>query len=100
VLASVQRRAVREICNAVRDINQSPEQSLIAFKAGLNEAADEASIRPSRERSDLLDRFVTLFIEEMYRSEPRSAGEDGAARGKTTGGITSVSSSGSPEARP
>ena len=98
-LNAVQRRAVREICDAARDLNQSPEQSLIAFKAGLRDAADEAKILPGRDRSDLLDRFVSFFIEEMYRSEPRPRGEDGAGR-ESIGGISPATSSGSPEARP
>jgi len=98
-LTAVQRRAVREICDTARELNQSPEQSLIAFKATLREAADAAKILPGRDRSDLLERFVSLFIEEMFRSEPRPRGEDGAGRGATIGGISPAASSGSPEAR-
>jgi hypothetical protein len=97
-LTAVQRRAVREIGEMARELNQSPEQSLIAFKAGLRDAADAANILPGRDRSDLLDRFVSLFIEEMFRSEPRSR-EDGAGRGSPIGGISPATSSGSPEAR-
>lgn len=101
-LTAIQRRAVREICETARGFNQSPEQSLIAFKAGLRDAADNARIVPGRDRSDLLDRFVSFFIEEMFRSELRpnsEDGADGAARGPTIGGISPATSSGSPEAR-
>jgi hypothetical protein len=97
-LTSVERQSVREICHAAGDLKRNPEQSLIAFKAFLKEAADDAHIPLGRERAILLERFVTLFIEEMYRAEPKSASEDGDCRGKTISGIIPPASHGSPDA--
>jgi hypothetical protein len=97
-LTSVERQSVREICHAAGDLKRRPEQSLIAFKAFLNDAADDAQIPLGRERAILLERFVSLFIEEMYRAEPKSAREDGDCRGTTVSGIIPRASHGLPDA--
>lgn len=96
-LTSVERQSVRELCHAAGDLKRKPEQSLIAFKAFLNDAADDAQIPLGRERAILLERFVSLFIEEMYRAEPKSASEDGDGLGVTLGRISPPASSGSPD---
>src|SRR5437773_3124874 len=75
-LTSAQRQAIREICTATDYQSQRPEQLLIAFKASLNEAANNANIPPSPERNDLLALFVSVFIEELY----------GAVAGRRTAG--------------
>jgi len=66
-LTSAQRQVIREICASIDFHSQKPEQLLIAFKSSLNEAANDANIRPSPERNDLLAQFVSVFIEELYR---------------------------------
>jgi hypothetical protein len=66
-LTSAHRQAIREICTSTDYQSQTPERLLIAFKASLNEAANDANIRPSPERSELLDHVVSVFIEELYR---------------------------------
>lgn len=85
-LTDLQRQAIREICHADGDL-RTPEQYLIAFKVSLYQAADELKIRHGPERADLLERFVSLFIEEMYRPEPTNESGDGDGRGKRLGGI-------------
>ena|SRR2546423_14425547 len=97
-LTALERQSVREICHAAGDLRRKPEQSLIAFKAYLNDAANDAQIPLGRERAILLERFVSLFIEEMYRAEPKSASEDGDCRGKSVSGVTPPASHGSPDA--
>ena len=66
-----QRQVIREICSAAGDLAQRPERLLIAFKALLNEAATDANIPLGSERSVVFDRLVTVFIEELYRAEPK-----------------------------
>jgi hypothetical protein len=60
------RQAIREFCVASRALAQRPEQLLIVFKESLIEAANEANIPPGPERSALLGRVVSVFIEELY----------------------------------
>jgi hypothetical protein len=98
-LTSVERQSVREICHAAGDLKRKPEQSLIAFKAFLNDAANEADIPLGRERAILLERFVSLFIEEMYRAEPKSTSEDGDYRIDPSTGIIPPSNHDLPDAR-
>lgn len=43
-----------------------PEHLLIAFKSAIVEAANMVGMRPGSERSALLDRLVSVFIEELY----------------------------------
>jgi hypothetical protein len=98
-LTSVERQSVREICHAAGDLRRKPEQSLVAFKAFINEASTEAGIPLGRERAMLLERFVSLFIEEMYRAEPKNASDDGDYREKTVSGIIPPPNRGLPDAR-
>jgi len=65
-LTSADRQAIRDICASVDHASQKPEQLLIQFKASLNYAANDAHIPPGPERTELLDQFVSCFIEEFY----------------------------------
>jgi hypothetical protein len=76
IITSPQRQAIREICASTDSQAGKPERLLIAFKAALNEAANDAKIRPGPDRNDLLAEVVSVFIEELYR---------GAAERKTFG---------------
>jgi hypothetical protein len=78
-LTSADRQAIRQICASVDHTSQKPEQLLIEFKASLNYAANDAHIPPGPERTELLDQFVSCFIEELY----------GALAGKETVGDAS-----------
>jgi hypothetical protein len=82
-----QRQVVRDICHAAGDWKEKPEQCLVAFKAGLFEAANDLKMPAGAERTVLLERFVSLFIEEMYRAEPANPKEDGDNRWRTVSGI-------------
>jgi hypothetical protein len=99
-LTATQRQVVREICNAVGDSKEQPEQCLIAFKAYLFEAANALKIPPGRERTILLERFVSLFIEEMYRAAPANPSEDGDNRRGSVSGIIPAGNRGPPGAHP
>lgn len=99
-LTSAQRHVVREICHAAGDSKRKPEQCLIAFKMCLYEAADDLRIPPGAEKTLLLERFVSLFIEEMYRAEPESPNEDGYNRWRTVSGIIPTGNPGPPGAHP
>lgn len=61
-----QRDALRELCENFRDSPQGPEKLLVAFKASLIEAANDARLPYGAERSELLSRMVSVFIEELY----------------------------------
>jgi hypothetical protein len=76
-----QRQAIRELCLSCRPLGQSPEDVLIAFKAALIETANDDGMAYGPERSELLSRLVTVFIEELYEFPvQRAAGQgDGAA---------------------
>jgi hypothetical protein len=65
-LTSLQREAIREICIQAGDRAKKPEGLLIAFKAALSEAANEVKLPVGEERSALLARYVSAFIEELY----------------------------------
>ena len=99
-LTDLQRQAVREICHTNGDLKRTPEQSLIGFKACIFQAADELTIRHGPERANLLERFVSLFIEEMYRAEPVSPSEDGDGLRKMMGGIIPAGNREPPAAHP
>lgn len=100
-VSASQRAAIREICNAAGDRPQRPERLLIAFKALLNEAATDASVPLGSERSVLFDRFVTAFIEELYRSEATSSTfADGASHAKTATPFTPAKTLGLSDAHP
>jgi hypothetical protein len=78
-----QRQKIREICDAAGDRARRPEQMLVAFKVSLTEVVNDAKIPLGDERSALIDRFVSVFIEELYRSEaPTRMTADGDSRGQ------------------
>lgn len=68
-LTSSQRQAIREIRVALGNGTTKPEQLLVAFKGMLNEIANDARLALSGERSAVMDRFVTAFIEELYKPQ-------------------------------
>jgi hypothetical protein len=69
-----QRAVLIEICSGPEQFDHTPEQLLVAFKDGLNDAADHAEIPHGSDRDDLLARLVTAFIEELFRSPRRAFG--------------------------
>jgi hypothetical protein len=99
LLASAQRQAVREILQTVGELRRKPEQCVVAFKSFMHEAANEVAIPLGRERSNVIERFVTLFIEEMYQAEMEIATEDVSCRGKTQGSAIPIESRELPGAR-
>jgi hypothetical protein len=62
------RSVIKEICTTREQLSHEREDSLIAFKIALVDAATSANIRPSPERNDLLAKLVTIYIEEFYSS--------------------------------
>ena len=68
-LTSAQRQTVREIRIALGHWAKKPEQLLVAFKRALNDVANEAKLPLGQERSALTDRFVSAFIEELYKPD-------------------------------
>ena len=68
-LTSAQRQTVREIRIALGHRAKKPEQLLVAFKRALNDVANEAKLPLGQERSALTDRFVSAFIEELYKPD-------------------------------
>ena len=80
-LTSAQRQTVREIRIALGHGVKKPEQLLIAFKGALNDVANEAKLALGQERSAVMDRFVSAFIEELYKPDGRIATRiDGESR--------------------
>jgi len=78
LLMSAQRQAIRDVLQAAGVQTKKPEQCVVAFKALFNEAATEIGMPLGRERSSMLDRFVSTCIEEMYRMEAQRGGDDDA----------------------
>jgi len=78
LLMSAQRQAIRDVLQAAGVQTKKPEQCVVGFKALFNEAATEIGMPLGRERSSMLDRFVSTFIEEMYRMEAQRGGDDDA----------------------
>lgn len=76
LLMSAQRHAIRDVLQVAGDRRKRPEQCVVAFKSLFNEAANEIGIPLGRERSSMLDRFVSTFIEEMYRMDAQRGGDD------------------------
>jgi hypothetical protein len=68
-LTSAQRQTIREIRIALGHRAKKPEQLLVAFKSALNDVANEAKLPLGQERSALMDRFVSAFIEELYKPD-------------------------------
>ena len=68
-LTSAQRQTIREIRIGFGHRAKKPERLLVAFKGALNEVATEAKLPLGQERSALIDRFVSAFIEELYKPD-------------------------------
>ena len=68
-LTSSQRQAIREIRAALCNHATKPEQLLVGFKGLLNEVANDARLPLGGGRSAVIDRFVTAFIEELYKPQ-------------------------------
>jgi hypothetical protein len=100
LFSQIERQGIRQMVQAAGTLTRTPELCVVAFKSLLAEVANDAGIPLGRERSHLLERFVSVFIEEMYRSASPGANEDGDCRGKTTRGVIPAGSRESPGARP
>lgn len=83
VITSAERKAVRQICESALDGDASPQELLIQFKTAISEIADQGGIHPGPERSQLLERMVSICIEEYYaiRSSRDSDGIRGGGDG-------------------
>ena len=70
--------AIRDLCATARD-EQRREKLLIEFKTALVSAANEEQIPYGPQRSEVISRLVTVFIDEFYKvdgdgeSRPKSA---------------------------
>jgi hypothetical protein len=82
-----QRAVVRQICSAPEKVNFAPEDFLIAFKLALANAANEAGLAPSQERNELLEKMVSVCIEEFYRTSTASDGRQSRDRRELAGGF-------------
>jgi hypothetical protein len=71
-LTSSQRQTIREIRIALGKRTTKPEQLLVAFKGSLTEIANDARLPLGGERSAIFDRFVSAFIEELYKPQGRT----------------------------
>lgn len=81
-LTSSQRQVIREICVALGNHTTKPEQLLVAFKGSLTEIANDARLPLGGERSAVFDRFVSGFIEELYKPQRTiRTGADGESKG-------------------
>ena len=81
VVTPQMRDAIKEICTSREKLAHEHEDSLIAFKLAIVDAATAAEIQPSPERNDLLAKLVTIYIEEFYSSSaasPEDSGRKGA----------------------
>ena len=94
---SSRREIIRPIVDDIVETGQRPEQMLKEFKTLLNEAALRAKVPFGSESTSILERYITVFIEELYRSG--RATEDGACRGKTGDRRRSARNPQAPEAR-
>jgi hypothetical protein len=68
-LTSSQRQVIREIRVALGNRTTKPEKLLVAFKGSLTEIANDARLPIGGERSAVFDRFVSAFIEELYKPQ-------------------------------
>jgi hypothetical protein len=81
VVTPQMRSAIKEICTSREKLAHEHEDSLIAFKLAVVDAATAAKILPGPERNDLLAKLVTTYIEEFYSSSdgPTQNGAHGFA---------------------
>jgi hypothetical protein len=81
-ITSSQRQAIREIRLALGEHATRPEQLLVAFKGALIEVANDARLPLGGERSAIFDRFVSAFIEELYKPQGKTrTGADSESNG-------------------
>jgi hypothetical protein len=80
VVTEQMRSAIKEVCTAREKLAHEHEDSLIAFKLGIVDAANSAGISPSPERNVLLAKLVTLYTEECYNSTNAST-DDSSRKG-------------------
>jgi hypothetical protein len=81
VVTQRMRSVIKEICSTREKLAHEHEDSLIAFKLAIVDSANNARIRPSPERNDLLAKLVTFYIEEYYSSagaQPEGSRQKGA----------------------
>jgi hypothetical protein len=100
-LTSSQREAIREIRVALGNHTTKPEKLLVAFKGSLDEIANDARLPLGGERSAVMDRFVSAFIEELYKPQrtPRT-GVDDESNGPGPVTFTPAETHGLSDARP
>jgi hypothetical protein len=77
VITSADRKIIRAICESAIASNASPERMLIQFKRSLFELADANGLQDGPERSELIERMVTVCIEEYY-TLPKADGNGSA----------------------
>jgi hypothetical protein len=88
-LTSSQRQAISEIRVALGNGATKPEQLLVAFKGSLTEVANDARLPLGGERSAVFDRFVSAFIEELYKPQRTTrTTTDGESNGSGTTAFT------------
>ena len=100
-LTSSQREAIREIRVALGNHTTKPEKLLVAFKGSLNEIANDARLTLGEERSAVMDRFVSAFIEELYKPQrTASTGADDESNGSGPVTFTPAETHGLSDAHP
>jgi len=88
-LTSSQHQAIREIRVALGNGATKPEELLVAFKGSLTEIANDARLPLGGERSSVFDRFVSAFIEELYKPQRTTrTSTDGESNGSAPAGFT------------
>ena len=65
IVTAEQRAAIRQICTDAVPSSE-PEKLLVTFKVALVQAADDAEIPQSVERSALVSALISVFIDELY----------------------------------
>jgi len=99
-LTSSQRHAIRAIRVALGSHATKPEQLLVAFKRSLTEVANDARLPIGGERSAVFDRFVSAFIEELYKPQQTTrTGADGESKGSGPVTFTPAETHGLSDAR-
>jgi hypothetical protein len=63
-----QRAVITNICSSAERWVYTPEDYLIAFKLAIVDAANISGIRAGPDRNDLLEKLVSVYIDEFYRS--------------------------------
>jgi hypothetical protein len=77
VITSADRKIIRAICESAIASNAPPERLLIQFKRSLFELADASGIQDGPERSELIERMVSVCIEEYYTIPKRDGNGPG-----------------------